>query len=85
VKRRKRGHHTVEEFGQFGITPQPLENTFAARQLLSGAFASAYALQEETDGTCPGLAAGEKRSTVQGPCHVALEEFAERGQGEAPG
>jgi hypothetical protein len=84
-KRGKRRHHSVEEFGQLGITLQPLESTFTTRQPVSRALAGLDAFQEESDAACPGLAAKEKRSTVQGSRHVALEEFVQRRQGEAAG
>jgi hypothetical protein len=60
----KRRHHDVEDFGQLGITLQPLESTLTIRQLVSRALAGLDAFQEESDRTCPRLAAKEKRSTV---------------------
>jgi hypothetical protein len=39
MKGQKGGHHGVEEFGPLEIVLEPIENTFATRQLVSGAFA----------------------------------------------
>jgi hypothetical protein len=76
MQHRKRGHWTVEEPGQFGITLQPLENIFAACQLMMALSPDVTHSRKSRTALVPVSPPKKKGSTVQGPWHVALEKLA---------